>query len=570
MSVLKAIKKFFQFNSILQKMLTSFIVVIFFILLIGGVSIISSRVANQATNKIIEERVPVMMQIEDVAGYFDKKTSVIYEFLLTGDEEGFDVYEQLSNQSALIERELLENFESEGLADIIEQSAAWTQEVNDQVITQNAIGNTELAIENMGALNQTTEEILALYEEALETIEAELTGQIIEVNTVQRQAMLLTVSLIVLTIILSFVIAWFTTKSITKPLSKINTRLRAISKEDFTFAPMPIKNTDEIGQLTSSLNITQKNLIHLMQKIKEASERLMQSSQDSDAIGQEIQEGSNQMTSTMEELAIGAEEQADSAEQLAADMSSFSNQMKETLFYGQEISKMSEGIVKKSLLGNELMVSSSEQMQKIQEIVQTGVQKMATLNAQTSAISDLITIINDIADQTELLALNASIEAARAGEQGRGFMVVADEVRKLAEGVTASVSEITNHVYAVQKDTKEVTIALEDVNTEVDVGTTQIQKTDKEIKDITSAMQNLQHKNDEMTNNLIEVSNQSGAMHTLISEIATVSEESAAGAEETSATLEEIDASIEVASGQASDLVGLAKQLKTLIQDVRI
>ena len=124
--------------------------------------------------------------------------------------------------------------------------------------------------------------------------------------------------------------------------------------------------------------------------------------------------------------------------------------------------------------GKDLMNTSTEQMTSIHFIVKDAVQKVDGLSKQTQNISKIVAVIQEIAAQTNLLALNAAIEAARAGEHGKGFAVVADEVRKLAEQVAVSVDDITEIVQKVQLDAKTVTASLENGYGEVEKGTTQI------------------------------------------------------------------------------------------------
>src|SRR5699024_4194813 len=119
------------------------------------------------------------------------------------------------------------------------------------------------------------------------------------------------------------------------------------------------------------------------------------------------------------------------------------------------------------------------------------VQKVQGLDAQSQEISKLVSVIQDSAEQTNLLALNAAIEAARAGEHGKGFAVVADEVRKLAEQVSVSVTDITTIVTSIQNESSMVTESLEGGYKEVEQGTTQIEATGEKFNGINTSITNM-------------------------------------------------------------------------------
>src|SRR5699024_1064309 len=134
--------------------------------------------------------------------------------------------------------------------------------------------------------------------------------------------------------------------------------------------------------------------------------------------------------------------------------------------------------------GSELMSQSVTQMGKIDEIVSHSVQRVIGLDEKSEQISHLVDVVKGIADQTNLLSLNAAIEAARAGEHGRGFAVVAEEVGNLAEEVARSVMEITNIVTMIQSETDEVVETLNNGYREVQTGAKQIERTGENFNSI--------------------------------------------------------------------------------------
>src|SRR5699024_7863394 len=167
--------------------------------------------------------------------------------------------------------------------------------------------------------------------------------------------------------------------------------------------------------------------------------------------------------------------------------------------------------------GQETMENSVGQMNIINGIVQASVKDVQNLESESKKISELVSVIQGISEQTNLLALNAAIEAARAGEHGVGFAVVADEVRNLAEGVADSVTDITEIVNGIQKETSSVTTALEEGYKEVELGTRNIAETGTIFIDIRQAVHEMVRTIEEATDNLFDISNESEEMNKMIS-----------------------------------------------------
>ena len=179
-------------------------------------------------------------------------------------------------------------------------------------------------------------------------------------------------------------------------------------------------------------------------------------------------------------------------------------------------------------------------MNRIAEAVHNSSYTIQALGANSNQIGEIIAVIDDIADQTNLLALNAAIEAARAGEQGRGFAVVADEVRKLAERTTKATKEIAAMIKSIQSDTSGAVASMESGTGEVERGVEMTRKAGEALKEIVN---NVQHVSDMIGQIATAAEEQSAAaeqISTSIETIASVTKESAAGARQSSTACQEL------------------------------
>lgn len=212
------------------------------------------------------------------------------------------------------------------------------------------------------------------------------------------------------------------------------------------------------------------------------------------------------------------------------------------------------------------MNQSVEQMERINESVHSAVVKVENLNTQTMQITKLITTIQEIASQTNLLSLNATIEAARAGEQGRGFAVVASEVGKLAKRVTQSSADITKIVGLIQTESGDVTETLKTSYHQVQDGTEQMRVTGSAFNDIRKTFSEMEQRINNIITDVTEISDNSKGLESAIETIASVSVQSAAGAEDTSLAIQQTHATMESLSSSAEELNEYSENLNKVIR----
>ena len=253
-------------------------------------------------------------------------------------------------------------------------------------------------------------------------------------------------------VLIGLFIVWWFANLIANPIKLVTNRMNALADGDLTLDSIKVKSKDEMGQLAKSLNLMQNKLTEMIKNISGASEVMSAQSEELTQSTSEVKSGAELIAATMEELSAGSETQANSSSELSLTMAGFANKVEEANKHGEAIKEASTKILDMTNAGSQLMDGSTQQMAAIDQIVKDSVKNVTQLNTRSQEISKLVVVIKDIADQTNLLSLNAAIEAARAGEHGKGFSVVAEEVRKLAEQTASSVTEITNIVQIFKRD----------------------------------------------------------------------------------------------------------------------
>lgn len=465
--------------------------------------------------------------------------------------------------------EMLQLNNSERTTAVIERKNEWQTKILE-AIEKNDTGNKQEAMlildEARIIANDVSNNLYKLAEESEQQITEN--GKNV-ISTGQFTFTVITVISFIV-ILSGIIIAFITSRSISRPIKEVVSRMNILAEGDLSKEPLTAKTKDETGQLILSMNKMSENNKLLLQQINEISEVVSAHSEELTQAANEVKIGANQVSTTMDELASGAELQANSASDLTNMMNTYAEKVDKANENGLQIQHNSERVLALTEEGSKMMNHSSEQMEKINEIVKDSVIKMEMLDEQSQKISQLVGVIQDIAEQTNLLALNAAIEAARAGEHGKGFAVVADEVRKLAEQVSFSVSDITNIVHRIQAESKSVSESLKLSFTEVEEGTSQILNTEKTFTQISSEVNCMVENLKEVTDNLNEIVENNVEMKTSIEEIASVSEQAAAGVEQTAAATQQASGSMEEVSKSVNELAKLTDQLNELVNRFKL
>ncbi|MBB5194899.1 methyl-accepting chemotaxis protein [Anaerocolumna cellulosilytica] len=376
-------------------------------------------------------------------------------------------------------------------------------------------------------------------------------------------------------VIIAFVILGYVAGSITKPILAVTKKVQDFADLDFstdskTDVGKYINGKDEIGNMVRALKVMRDNVANFIFSTSEAAEQVAASSEELTATSFQAATASEEIATTIEEIAKGAGDQAKDTEMTAVNVEEMGKLLEQDFQYLEELNAATVQIEKQKEEGFSIINNLINKTKKNNDAANDVYQIVLSNNESAEKIDNASSMIQGIADQTNLLSLNAAIEAARAGEVGKGFAVVAEEIRKLAD----QSNEFTKDIKTVINELKEKSQnAVDLMQQSKQIGTEQtmsVEATEEKFKGIAEAIDIIKSKIDKLNDSSkMMISNKTKVIE-LTQNLAAISEENAAGTQEASAAMEEQAATIDEIANSGESLATIAEELRELIEKFKI
>ncbi|MCK8058006.1 MULTISPECIES: methyl-accepting chemotaxis protein [unclassified Fusibacter] len=372
-----------------------------------------------------------------------------------------------------------------------------------------------------------------------------------------------------MTLVIAFVIAllsvvatfFFTQSNIIKPIKKLEASMAAAGSGDLT-KRMNLKGKDEISSAAHSFNDMVEKQTKMISDIQRLSETLNQTAEEMSASSQEVSATSEEITASIVEIAEGAQTQVESVNHTNEVLAVLRDGIESSAALVNDALSASKSCTEEAETGKNQLADSMDGMDAIRGITDTTVTQLHSLTEQTEIVSTISETIQAIANQINLLALNASIEAARAGEHGRGFSVVAEEVRKLAEQTTHESTQIASSLQNIVSTVTSTNEVVEDMKTIVTSGSTSISKTQEAlerlylgVESMIALNESVLYSNQKEIESVEVVVENMKALYQLSNKISAGAQEITSGSEEQAAITESLSQVAEETSKMAENML---------------
>ncbi|MGR3764727.1 methyl-accepting chemotaxis protein [Rossellomorea sp. NS-SX7] len=568
---------FTYFRTIRGKVVLSFGLLTVVLLILASTSYYNMMKLESEIKTLIEYDMKVDTKVKDLSKVLNDIEIGEQGFVITGATGFLAPYgngkNQVENHFKDLENLLKDDPEQlDKLSKITKQYEYWIQFVDRVIETRKDDGlEKAAALVESGTGKKYLDGIRSYVDMIVVDQEKDLNKRIDSLNQQVTLSKIATISLSAFAVLLAVFFGFVLSKNIKTNVKKISRSILEIANAggDLT-KRINVKSKDELAGLASDTNQLIEGISVLVRQVSEMAENVSASSQQLLASAEETSRTITSIAETSSEIAAGTDqttmkmstsfEKMNSLEEAARFMFDQAELVKQTAHDMRQVAEK----------GGKSVHASSTKMMNIEETMANTSQTVEALGKRSSQITTIIGTITEIAEQTNLLALNAAIEAARAGEHGRGFAVVADEVRKLAEQSQRAAKGVTEIVHSIQEEVNEIIKQNSDGVKEVIAGVEITNETNASLEDILSQTNKTTVVVNEMVDHIQSTLNLSKEVANSFAQVNEIAAATAANTESTAAASEQGSAAMQEVTASASELSQQAEKLKELISSFKI
>ncbi|MEK5133576.1 methyl-accepting chemotaxis protein [Bacillus sp. FSL W8-0645] len=524
--------------------------------------IIVSMTKIQSSN---ETEVQTLLNVQKTKASFESVEQTMTNYSMTLSDEQLEVV-QTGISTAKKQLQTLNkhagNINKGELTRLNAKYDTWTKEANKAIGEKNASDTRRVAARIDGVLN----DIHTMNKRAEEAYKQNLENTADNVQWIITSALVAALTLIVIAVFLNIGL----TRSIVTPIKSLSYRAKQIAEGNLAVERMDIQRKDEIGGLNESFNQMTDQLISLIKEISNVSSQVETFSIQLDDENKKLMESANQVSVSTDEMANGSQAISEDLQHGVSLIEKMDQHGRKNSERSQTVIQSTEDAIEAVESGKHTLTETKTAIEKNTHATRQIEQSAGEFTQYASGISAMAKTVSDIADQTNLLSLNAAIEAARAGEAGKGFAVVADEIRKLADessNATRQIFDMVSHIergiQSISQTVKEgVKLSLQQQDA--------MDKTSHSFEDIETKAQHIKQEMAVLNDQIVQSTELGGQVLNSIENISAVVEETAAGSEEISASANEQLQSFHQMNKQVEELMSMTARLNETVHRFKL